>query len=97
MFLKSFRLISILMFLSATSYAETFTLRLGSGHPVGALEYTKTAAEWFAPELKKRIESKTKHKVNIQELHAGQVAKVTEVLEATRDGLLDIGFVSLIF
>lgn len=79
------------------AYAETFTLRLGSGHPVGALEYTKTASEWFAPELKKRIEAQTKHKVNIQELHAGQVAKVTEVLEATRDGLLDIGFLCLIF
>lgn len=77
--------------------AETIQLRLGSGHPIGLLAYTETAHEWFAPELKKRIEERTDHTVNIQELHAGQVAKVTEVLEATRDGLLDIGFISLIF
>ena len=89
--------ICALFFFTSVVNAEEFTLRLGGGHPIGLLEYTKTAHEWFAPELKKRIESKTKHKVKIQELHGGQVAKVTDVLEATRDGLLDIGFVSLIF
>ena len=72
-------------------------LRVGSGHPTGLLGYTKSAHEWFAPELKKRIESRTEHTVIVQELHAGKVAKVTEVLEATRDGLLDIGFTCLIF
>lgn len=80
-----------------TATADTINLRMGSGHPIGLLAYTETAHEWFAPELKKRIEERTDHTVNLQELHAGQVAKVTEVLEATRDGLLDIGFVSLIF
>jgi TRAP-type C4-dicarboxylate transport system substrate-binding protein len=79
-----------LFFFTSEANSEEFTLRLGGGHPIGLLEYTKTASEWFAPELKKRIESKTKHKVKIQELHGGQVAKVTDVLEATRDGLLDI-------
>lgn len=77
--------------------ADTINLRLGSGHPIGLLAYTETASKWFAPELKKRVEARTDHQINIQELHAGKVAKVTEVLEATRDGLLDIGFVSLIF
>lgn len=77
--------------------ADAITLRLGSGHPIGLLAYTETAHEWFAPELKKRIEEQTDHTVTIQEFHAGQVAKVTEVLESTRDGILDIGFVSMIF
>lgn len=85
------------LFAVTPTYADTINLRMGSGHPVGLLAYTETATEWFAPELKRRIEERTDHTVNIQELHAGQVAKVTEVLEATRDGLLDIGFVSLIF
>jgi len=83
--------------LSSSVNAAEIKLRIGSGHPVGLLAYTKSANDWFVPELKKRIESKTKHTVKIQELHGGQVAKVTEVLEATRDGLLDIGFSSLIF
>lgn len=77
--------------------ADNISLRVGSGHPVGALAYTQTAHEFFAPELKRRIEAQTEHTVTIQEFHAGQIAKVTEVLEATRDGLLDIGFTSLIF
>ena len=91
------KLLAILFFVTNVASAEEFTLRLGGGHPIGLLEYTKTAHEWFAPELKKRIETKTKHTVKIQELHGGQVAKLTDVLEATRDGLLDIGFISLIF
>tara|TARA_Y100000815_G_scaffold222489_1_gene209085 strand:- start:918 stop:1991 length:1074 start_codon:yes stop_codon:yes gene_type:complete len=82
---------------TALASAETINLRMGSGHPIGLLAYTESAHEWFAPELKKRIEERTDHTVNIQELHSGQVAKVTEVLEATRDGILDIGFISLIF
>ncbi|MAK12600.1 MAG: hypothetical protein CMI73_02900 [Candidatus Pelagibacter sp.] len=95
-----FRLLFTFTFLlgaATSSNAIEIKLRVGSGHPTGLLGYTKTAHEWFAPELKKRIESQTKHTVVIQELHAGQVAKVTEVLEATRDGLLDIGFTCLIF
>lgn len=85
--------------LSATSLvqADEINIRMGSGHPIGLLAYTESAHEWFAPELKKRVEERTDHTINIQELHAGQVAKVTEVLEATRDGILDIGFISLIF
>jgi TRAP-type C4-dicarboxylate transport system substrate-binding protein len=79
------------------SSAEDITLRLGSGHPIGLLAYTETAHEWFAPELKRRVEERTDHTITIQEFHAGQVAKVTEVLESTRDGILDIGFVSMIF
>lgn len=95
-----FRLLSsaaVATLMAGTACAEDLTLRLGSGHPIGLLAYTETAHEWFAPELKKRIEERTNHTITVQELHAGQVAKVTEVLEATRDGLLDIGFVSLIF
>lgn len=90
---------SAAMLLSSTalSSAESITLRMGSGHPIGLLAYTETAANWFAPELKRRIEEQTDHTVSIQEFHAGQIAKVTEVLESTRDGILDIGFVSMIF
>lgn len=90
---------STAMLLSSTtlSSAESISLRLGSGHPVGLLAYTETAHNWFAPELKRRIEEQTDHTITIQEFHAGQIAKVTEVLESTRDGIIDIGFVSMIF
>lgn len=91
-------LLSIGLFAAgASAQAEQINLRAGSGHPVGLLSYTETAHNFFVPELKKRIEENTDHGVRVMELHAGQIAKVTEVLEATRDGLLDIGFISMIF
>lgn len=86
-----------IMAYSGTALSDQITLRIGSGHPVGLLAYTGTASSFFAPELKRRIEERTDHTIRIQELHSGAVAGVTEVLEATRDGLLDIGFTSLIF
>lgn len=94
--------IALITSIGALSYANTafsdeITLRVGSGHPIGLLAYTETAHSFFAPELKKRVEERTDHTIRIQELHAGAVANVTEILEATRDGLLDIGFASLIF
>ena len=60
------KLLAILFFVTNVASAEEFTLRLGGGHPIGLLEYTKTAHEWFAPELKKRIETKTKHTVKFK-------------------------------
>lgn len=71
--------------------ADTLNLRMGSGHPLKAVEYTKIADSFFAPELVRRVKAATGDDVNIQQLHAGSVAKVKEVLETTRDGLLDIG------
>jgi TRAP-type C4-dicarboxylate transport system substrate-binding protein len=96
--LKTVTRLSVIFLCGTTlSNAEEITLRIGSGHPIGLLAYTESAHEWFAPELKRRIEAQTDHTVTVQEFHAGQVAKVTEVLESTRDGILDIGFVSMIF
>lgn len=89
--------VSALMATTSIAAADQINLRLGSGHPIGLLAYTETASEWFAPELKRRIEDRTDHTVELQELHAGQVARVTEILSATQDGILDIGFISMIF
>jgi len=94
---KSFVFSAALLSTTSLVHSDEINIRMGSGHPIGLLAYTESAHEWFAPELKKRVEERTDHTINIQELHAGQVAKVTEVLEATRDGILDIGFISLIF
>ena len=51
-------IISIIAFtyvcLMTSVSAIEIKLRVGSGHPTGLLGYTKTAHEWFAPELKKK-------------------------------------------
>ncbi len=71
--------------------AETITLRLGSGHPAKVLESNNVITRWYVPELIKRVKEKTGKTLKVQQFHGGTVAKLKEVLEATRDGLLDIG------
>ena len=74
---KILAIVFAFFFVAATSVSSMeIKLRVGSGHATGLIGYTKTAHEWFAPELKKRIESRTEHTVTIQELHGGKVAKV---------------------
>ena len=71
--------------------AETITLRLGSGHPPKVLESNNVITRWYVPELIRRVKEKTGKTLKVQQFHGGTVAKLKEVLEATRDGLLDIG------
>ena len=70
---------------------ETIKLRLGSGHPAKVLEANIVTTQWYVPELIKRVKEKTGKTLEVQQFHGGTVAKLKEVFEATRDGLLDIG------
>lgn len=76
---------------TAVQAEETIKLRLGSGHPAKVLEANIITTSWYVPELIRRVKAKTGKTLVVQQLHGGTVAKVKEVLEATRDGLLDIG------
>jgi TRAP-type C4-dicarboxylate transport system substrate-binding protein len=82
--------------LGAASAQQTISLRLGSGHPVQAVEYTIAAQKFLVPELVRRAKE-AGITLQVQELHGGTVAKLTEVFEATRDGLLDIGLWAFVF
>ena len=42
--------------------AETFRLRIATGHPP-AVVYAGQMRDYFQPELKKRVEAKTPHKI----------------------------------
>ena len=70
--------------------ADDITLRIGSGHPPGVV-YAGLMIDFFQPELKKRVEERTDHTLNFVEGYSGSIVKVTEVLEAVQDGILDIG------
>jgi hypothetical protein len=59
--------------------AETFTLRIASGHPP-AVVYAGQMKDYFQPELKKRVEERTKHKINWVEGYGGSIVKVYETL-----------------
>ena len=73
------------------AHADTFTLRIGSGHPSGPVAYATQMEKFLGPEIQKRVAERTDHEINIIYAFAGTVAKVHETLEAVQKGLLDIG------
>jgi len=43
--------------------------------------------ELFEPELEKRVEARTKYKINWVEGYSGSIVKVTETLEGVENGI----------
>lgn len=82
--------------LATSAWSDQITLRIGSGHPPGVV-YTGLMINYLEPELKKRVEERTGHTINFVEGYSGSVVKITEVLEAVQDGILDIGGYCLCF
>lgn len=77
--------------LSTAANADDFTLRIGSGHPNGPSVYVSVAADYFVPEVTRRVAEETDHTVEFVEAYGGAIAGVAETLEAVESGLLDIG------
>ena len=77
--------------------AETFTLRVGTGHPNGPTVYVNDVADFFVPEVKRRVAEETEHQVEFVEGYGGAIAGVAEVLEAVQNGILDIGAYCMCF
>lgn len=81
------------MLMGTAAGADTFNLRVGSGHPP-ALPYIAQLKDFLVPEIEKRVADETEHEVRFVEAYGGSVAKLPEVLEAVESGLLDIGAMS---
>lgn len=80
----------LLSVLIVVAKAEEITLKIGSGHPPG-IANVDLMRDYFQPELKKRVEERTEHTINIVEEYSGSIVKVTEVLEGVQDGIIDMG------
>jgi C4-dicarboxylate-binding protein DctP len=79
------------LLLAATSAgADTFHLRIASGNQPG-IEYVDSAANYFVPELKRRVKERTGHTLEISEHYSGSLFKANQVLDATRAGEVDFG------
>ncbi len=76
--------------LSTSSSAKEIVIRIGSGHPPTVV-YAGLMKNFFQPELKKAIESKTNHTVKFIEGYSGSIVKVFDVFEGVQNGVLDIG------
>ncbi len=81
----------------SSARAETFTLRIGAGHPATSIGYVVAANKFFVPETAKRVAARTNHRLNWVELYGGTAAKLPEVLTATQNGVLDVGLISYSF
>lgn len=77
--------------------ADTFTLRIGAGHPNGPTVYVTDVAEFFVPEVVRRVAEETDHEIEFVEGYGGAIAGVAETLEAVQNGILDIGAYCMCF
>ena len=75
---------------AGTSSAKEIIIRIGSGHPPTVV-YAGLMKNFFQPELKKAIESRTEHTVKYIEGYSGSIVKVFDVFEGVQNGVLDIG------
>lgn len=81
----------------AASFADTFTLRIGSGHALGPVTYVNTSNQFLVPEIERRVSERTEHTVRFIEAYGGSIAKTGETLEAVEKGILDMGHVCFCF
>lgn len=83
--------------LAAPVAADTFTLRIGSGHPNGPSVYVTDTANFFVPEVVRRVAEETEHEIEFVEGYGGAIAGVAETLESVQNGILDIGAYCICF
>lgn len=83
--------------IAAPVSADTFTLRIGSGHPNGPAVYVTDVATFFVPEVVRRVAEETDHEIEFVEGYGGAIAGVAETLEAVQNGILDIGAYCICF
>ena len=81
----------------ASASADSFTLRIGSGHPKGPAPYVNTMSDFFAVEVSRRVAEETEHKVEFIEAYGGAIAGVADTLESVQQGILDIGAFCICF
>lgn len=77
--------------------ADTIRLAVGSGHPADAAVWVTSVRDFFVPEVTKRVEERTEHKLQWTTAYGGSVCKLGECLNTVKDGLLDVAVISAPF
>ena len=101
-FLKCFAVVLLatlilLPYSSNTAFAKTFTLTIGCGVPADPLPFIKAVRDFWCPEVAKRVETATGHKIKWNFAFGGAVAKLGDEFETIESGILDGGVVFPIF
>ena len=82
---------------AGAALADDFTLRIGAGHPNGPAVYVADVADFFVPEVTRRVAEETDHTITFVEGYGGSIAGVAETLESVENGILDIGAYCMCF
>ncbi len=82
---------------ASAAVADNITLRIGAGHPNGPAVYVADVANYFVPEVVRRVAEETEHTVEFIEGYGGSIAGVAETLESVQNGILDIGAYCICF
>jgi TRAP-type C4-dicarboxylate transport system substrate-binding protein len=85
------------MLAAPQTMAETFRLRVGSGHPASGVSHMEALDKYFLPQVAARVAAQTDHEITWTTAYAGTLAKLSETLNATKTGLIDIGVVNYAF
>lgn len=78
------------------SAQQTINLTAIDGYPIRAM-WVKEFAEFFIPEVNKRLAAGEKYKIRWNQAYGGQIVKPRGVLEGIQRGLGDIGIVTTPF
>lgn len=95
--LKVVAAVSVALVGIGTASADTFRLTIGAGHPADASIWITTMRDFLAPEIAKRVEQRTGHKIEWVNAYGGSVCKLGECLEAVESGLVDIADLHVAF
>lgn len=89
---------SMALFVAALpAQADTIRLAVGSGHPADAAVWVTSVRDYLVPEINKRVEARTDHKIEWTTAYGGSVCKLGECLNSVKDGLLDVAVISAPF
>ena len=76
--------------------AKTYRLTVGAGHPTAAT-WAGMVKDYFCVEVQKRVKEQTGDDIKWVYAFGGSVAKLGEVIDAVKDGLLDVGEIQYCF
>lgn len=76
---------------------QTLRLTLAVGHPERGISYSEVLADYFVPELQKRVEEETDYTLDINAAFGGTIADHTEMINAVQSGLADMSAPTYLF
>ena len=65
----------------SSAMADSFTLRIGSGHPSAPTPYVRNLENVFVPNVVARVAAETDHKVKFIEAYGGKLQKYMKLLK----------------